>query len=147
MRPIRSVVLASVAPLALLLALASCGGGTKTPTSPTTPGNNTGGGGSGNPPGGGGTTGGGGFPTSAAVSVSDNQFAPATVIIARTGTVTWTWSGAGYGVPHNVTFTADGTSSEDKTDGTYAKTFATTGVFTYRCTNHPTQMTGTVDVR
>lgn len=145
MRLHRSALLASVAPLALAFALASCGGGGETPTTPTNNNNNgTGnppGGGTGNPPGGG-----GGPPSSAAVTVNDGGFSPGTVVIAKSGTVTWTWSG-GYGTAHNVTFTADGDASNDQTEGTFSKTFPNTGVFGYKCTNHPAQMSGTVDVR
>jgi plastocyanin len=143
MRLHRSALLVSVAPLLLAFALASCGGGGETPTTPTN--NNTGnppGGGTGNPPGGG-----GGPPTSAAVAVNDGGFAPGTVIVAKNGTVTWTWGGGGYGATHNVTFTVDGDASNDQTEGTFSKTFPNTGIFGYKCTNHPAQMTGTVDVR
>ena len=145
MRLHRSALLASVAPLVLAFVLASCGGGGETPTTPT---NNNGtgnppGGGTGNPPGGG-----GGPPSSADVGVNDTGFSPTTVVLAKNGTVTWTWAGGTYGgSPHNVTFTADGDSSNDKTEGTFSKTFPNTGVFAYKCTNHPAQMTGTVDVR
>jgi plastocyanin len=144
MRQHRSALLASVAPLLLALTLASCGGGGETPTTPPPAGNNNN-----PPPGGGGSPppgGGGGLPNSASVTVSDNQFSPGTVVLAKNGTVTWTWAGGGYGAAHNVSFTADGDSSNDKTDGTFSKTFPTTGVFAYKCTNHP-PMTGTVDVR
>jgi plastocyanin len=128
-----------VAPLFVALVAASCGGGGEpTNPAPNNNNNNTGG----NPTGGGG--GGGGPASAVGVTVTDNVFTPSSVSGARNGTVTWTWSNSGYGVPHNVTFDGGG-SSGDKTDGTYERTFTTAGTFTYRCTNH-TGMNGTITV-
>ena len=127
------VGLRGAATLLFAIAVAGCGG------SPTPPRQNYSGG---TPPPGGPPAGAPGL--AASVTVSDNQFAPSTVTILKTGTVTWNWSG-GYATPHNVTFTdAD---SGDKTDGQYQRTFPDAGVYTYKCTNHPTTMTGTVTVQ
>ena len=80
------------------------------------------------------------------MTVADNSFTPSTTTIARTGTVTWTWAGGGYGASHNVTFSDE--DSGDKTDGTWTKSFPTAGTFTYRCLNHQAQgMTGSVIVQ
>lgn len=80
---------------------------------------------------------------SASVSVSDNSFSPTSVTIVPTGTVTWNWTGGGYGTAHNVTFTdAD---SGDMTTGSFSRTFPNAGVYPYRCTNHQ-GMNGTVVV-
>src|SRR3989441_6641737 len=43
-------------------------------------------------------------PASAAVSVNDNVFSPASAVIKTGGTVTWTWAGSPL-VIHNVTYT------------------------------------------
>jgi len=76
--------------------------------------------------------------------VNDNNFSPTSVTIVPTGTVTWSWTGGGYGTPHNVTFTdAD---SGDMTSGSYSRTFANAGTYNYRCTNH-IGMTGSVVVQ
>ena len=124
------------------LVVASCGGGGTDPAPPAGNNNNTTTnnppGGTGNPP--------AGAPTSANVTVTDNVFTPSSVTVARNGTITWTWSNSGYGTAHNVTFDGGGGSSGDKTDGTYERTFATAGTFSYRCSNHP-PMTGTVIVQ
>jgi plastocyanin len=111
-----------VAPLIVIVALIACGGDPG-----TRPDQN----------------GGGTNPTLAAtVTVSNNAFSPASVTILRTGTVTWNWTGG----PHNVTFT-DANSGNRTTGETFARTFNTTGSFSYQCTLHPGVMTGTVAVQ
>lgn len=70
----------------------------------------------------------------AEVRVVDNSFAPAANRVDIDESVTWTWSGSN---PHNVTF--DGQSignSDTQTAGTFSKSFATSGEYTYYCTVH-----------
>ena len=55
---------------------------------------------------------------------------------------TWTWRG---GNQHNVTFSGGGPASVTQTAGTFDRTFATVGTFTYNCAVHP-EMVGTVVV-
>lgn len=77
------------------------------------------------------------------VSVQDDQFVNASVRVLEGGTVTWTWQGANQ---HNVTFSGGGPVSATQTAGTFQRTFAQTGVFTYQCTVHGAAMSGTVTV-
>ena len=75
--------------MSLFLAVTGCGGDSGT----------NGGGGSG---GGGGGGGGGVTPVATTeVSVRDNFFTPASIMVAPGATVTWTWAGSD---AHNVTF-------------------------------------------
>jgi plastocyanin len=88
-------------------------------------------------------------PSAAGVSVEDPaSFDPSDVIIAESGTVTWTWNGA---VQHNVTWVSGGfMDSPTQASGTHQVTFPSTGTFGYYCTIHGTPTTGmrgTVDVR
>lgn len=128
-------------PVMLVVAVLACGGGGyDSPTTPPPSGNNPPGG---NPPPGGGASPG----LTASVAVSDNSFTPATVTIAKTGTVTWTWAGGGYGESHNVTFNnANMTGSGDMADGSFSKTFPDVGTFGYQCTRH-SGMSGSVVVK
>ena len=84
-------------------------------------------------------------PTSAAVSLHDNFYAPAAVTIAAGVTVTWTWAGAN---PHTVTSdTGVFDSSPAKTSGTFSFTFPSAGTFHYHCLVHGFIMSGTVTVQ
>jgi len=111
---------------------AACGGGESSPAGVTSPGPS---GGSTNP----------NAPVSTnAVTVSDNNFSPVAVQVAPGTTVRWTWTPDAR--EHSVRF-ADGTGSEILVaNATFAKTFPTTGTFTYQCSVHAT-MTGSVTVR
>lgn len=80
-------------------------------------------------------------PNSVDVSVEDFFFDPSSARLAVGGTVTWTWGGA---VSHNVTFSS-GSSSDTQASGTFDRTFAAAGSYSYSCTIHP-QMTGTINV-
>jgi plastocyanin len=86
-------------------------------------------------------------PTTASVSVADFSFSPQVVVIQTGGTVTWTWGGA---VGHDVTYdggpTPRPTNSPTQTTGTHQNTITAVGRYTYHCTQHPTQMTGSVTV-
>jgi plastocyanin len=92
-----------------------------------------------------GGTGGNTQPTqTTAVTVSDNQFSPASIQVATGATVTWTWAqGASL---HNVTFASGTPSANLSAPATYTRTFPTAGTFTYQCTLHP-GMNGTVKVQ
>jgi plastocyanin len=80
---------------------------------------------------------------SAAVSIVDFAFQPASVEIATGGTVTWTNTGQ---APHTVTADDGSFDSGTLSPGTtFSQTFATAGTFTYHCNIHP-QMTATVIV-
>ena len=82
----------------------------------------------------------------AAASVSataSSTFDPRTVVITRTGTVTWSFA-----LLHNVTFAATTGAPQniaDQATGTAARQFNTAGTFNYQCTIHP-GMNGTVTV-
>src|SRR2546427_10036444 len=77
-------------------------------------------------------------PASAAVSVNDNVFSPASAVIKTGGTVTWTWAGARV---HNVTFTGGPTprpaNGPNQMSGTYTTpAIQTSGTYSYGCTRH-----------
>ena len=123
---------------AALIGLAACGGssgGTEPPQ------NNNGGG--------------GGGPVPVTVTVGNNDYAPDNVTVAAGSTVTWRWdscSGDGYGgevcTSHSVTFDDGGPSAAPKDAGTFARTFASAGSYTYYCTAHGrTAMSGRVLVQ
>jgi plastocyanin len=85
----------------------------------------------------------GGGATGVTVTVSNNAYSPAQVTVARGTTVTWRWdscTGDGYGgqtcVSHSVTFDDGGPSAAARDDGSFARTFANAGTFTYYCTSH-----------
>jgi plastocyanin len=92
------------------------------------------------------------FPGTAAVTVGIGNtltFAPATVDIAKGGTVTWTWAAANT-MLHNVT-SGDATpafaASPTQQSGTFQVTFPIAGSFFYFCTVHGRNvMNGTVNV-
>jgi plastocyanin len=84
------------------------------------------------------------------VTVSNNNFTPDQVTVARGATVTWQWNsctGDGYGgqicTSHSVTFDDGGPSASLRSDGSFSRTFSTAGTFNYHCTAHQT-MTGRV---
>jgi plastocyanin len=87
-------------------------------------------------------------PTTAGVAIADFSFSPQAVVIKSGGTVTWTWGGA---APHNVTYDGGpaplpGSSPTKTATGTFSSMITTVGQYTYHCSVHPTQMTGTVTV-
>ena len=86
-------------------------------------------------------------PTTASVTVSNNNFSPDNSIIQSGGTVTWTWAaGADF---HNVTFTSGPAprpaDSGTQNTGSYPADFTTVGTYAYHCTIH-SGMDGTVTV-
>jgi len=121
-------------------ALAACGGGGGGTTEPPP---NPGPGGQPGP-----------APTSAVVAMqsssdiygaSENVFSPASVRVARNGTVTWRNN---TDVTHNVTFGQIAGAPENipnHASGDNPRTFGTAGSFSYQCTNHA-GMTGVVTV-
>lgn len=121
----------SLAFMALLIGLTyGCGSSSSTPTSPTTT-----------------TTTPGGTNVSIVMGASTltaTAYNPNPVIIGVNGSVTWTNNDA---IPH--TSTADGgtwNSGTIASGGTFSRTFATAGTFTYHCSIHP-GMVGTVTVQ
>ena len=90
------------------------------------------------------------------VTVSNNDFAPGTLSVNAGQTVTWTWdSCTGYDpytgqpstcVTHGVTFD-DGAHSDLQSQGSYSRTFAAKGTFSYHCPVHGTAMGGTITVQ
>jgi plastocyanin len=117
-------------------AMVSCGssGGTEPPPPPS---NNPGGGG----------------PTGVSVTVRNNNYSPNQVTVTAGGTVSWEWnscSGDGYGgqtcTSHSVTF-ASGPNSPVQSEGSFTRTFASPGTFTYQCETHRGAMSGSVVVQ
>ncbi|MGH7514052.1 MAG: cupredoxin domain-containing protein [Gemmatimonadales bacterium] len=104
-----------------IVAIAACGGGgSNVPTGPT----------------GGGTTG---------VTVGNNFFSPANLSVATGATVTWTWAMGD--TEHTVTFDDSAPGSARQSSGTFQRTFATAGTYTYFCSVHGRAvMSGSVTV-
>jgi plastocyanin len=86
-------------------------------------------------------------PEPGTVTVDDNFFQPATVTVVReagSAEVAWNWAGSN---PHNVTFDAGPPNSETQASGSFSRSFADAGAFTYFCTVHGRAvMSGTVNV-
>lgn len=86
------------------------------------------------------------------VTVVNNAFNPADVIVAPGSSVTWHWNTCDNGYPaqscvaHSVTFD-DGTASPTQESGTFTRTFATAGTYNYHCAVHGALMTGSVKVQ
>jgi plastocyanin len=81
--------------------------------------------------------------TGVTVNVTNNDYSPDRVTIARGATVTWRWdscTGDGYGgqlcTSHSVTFDDGGPSGALQNDGSFSRNFANAGTFTYYCTAH-----------
>jgi plastocyanin len=88
-------------------------------------------------------------PTAVGVSVTSFAFTPRDTALQTGGMVTWTWNSGT--TLHNVTYTGGPaplpTNSPSQAGGTtFSTTFTTIGTYTYHCTIHPTQMTGSVRV-
>jgi plastocyanin len=80
------------------------------------------------------------------VSISDNQFSPASLTVAKGAKVTWNWGGQN---PHSVVATFDGQSVQSPTNtgsGTFSFTFNTPGTYNYHCGVHGTAMSATITV-
>ena len=92
-------------------------------------------------------------PPSNGITVSNNSYSPGTKTISAGGSVQWAWNTCTgdpyYGqtcVSHSVTFD-DGVSSPTQDQGTYTRTFAAAGTYTYHCAIHGTAMTGSITVQ
>ena len=78
------------------------------------------------------------------VTVGNNVFTPSSLSVPVGSVVTWQWSSNG--VVHNVTF-EDGVTSDNRSSGSFLRTFTAAGTYPYECTIHVGQgMTGTVTV-
>jgi plastocyanin len=86
-------------------------------------------------------------PTTAAVTVNNNSFNPAEVVMKTGGTVTWTWNSGG--VTHDVAYDGGPTplpaGSAAQGSGTHSNTITTVGRYTYHCNFHA-NMNGSVQV-
>jgi len=89
-----------------------------------------------------------------ALTVSNNKYTPARDSVAPGATLTWTWNsctGDGYGgstcTAHSVHFDDGGSSSSIQDSGTFSRTFASAGTYTYHCAVHGAAMSGTVIVK
>lgn len=124
--------------LFLLAALFACGGsGSSSANGVTSPGPTT-------PPVNSSTT---------SLTVSNNKYTPAQDSVAVGATLTWSWNsctGDGYGgstcTSHSVTFD-DGPTSPIQGSGSFSRTFASAGTYTYHCKVHGAAMAGTVLVK
>ena len=88
-----------------------------------------------------------------ALMVENNHFTPARDSVPAGSALHWTWNscdGDGYGgqtcTSHSVQFDDGGPSSSIQSSGSFSRTFATAGVFTYHCAVHGAAMTGSVKV-
>jgi plastocyanin len=82
--------------------------------------------------------------TANTVAVGNNVFTPSAISVPAGTTVTWQWNSNG--VVHNVTF-EDQVTSNDRSEGSFPRTFTAAGTYPYQCTIHGSQgMTGTVTV-
>jgi plastocyanin len=82
--------------------------------------------------------------TGPTVEVRNNLFDPTPIQVPLNGTVTWVWNSGG--VEHNVTFQA-GSSSGNRTSGSFPRSFPSAGSFPYTCTIHALEgMSGVVNV-
>jgi plastocyanin len=92
-------------------------------------------------------------PPSNGITVSNNSYSPGAKTVAAGATVQWAWNtctGDAYSgqtcVSHSVTFD-DGATSPTQDQGTYQRTFATAGVYTYHCAVHGAAMAGSITVQ
>lgn len=79
------------------------------------------------------------------VTVADFSFTPAHILVPGGETVVWTWESG----THNVTFPGDEMTSHATVTAPFIRASVaptTQGTYEYRCTLHPTQMTGSVTV-
>jgi plastocyanin len=136
----------SLAAIAVVIVAACGGGGGDSGT--TTPGNNNNPGGN-NP---------GTNPNT--VTLVDSSFSPATITVKSGSTVTWQWpactdttGGYGYGngnacITHQILFDdGSGTQSAKQDQGSFNRTFSSTGTFKYHCVIHGSAMSGQVVVQ
>jgi plastocyanin len=91
-------------------------------------------------------------PPTDGVSVTNDAFGPASITVTAGTAVRWTWNtctGDVYAgqtcVAHSVTFD-DGVASATQDKGTFSRTFAVAGTYTYHCAVHGAAMSGKVVV-
>jgi plastocyanin len=123
--------------LALSAAILGCGGGGSSDITSPPPTNNP-------PP----------NASTLALSVMNNHYTPQNDSVAVGATLTWTWNsctGDGYGgsmcTAHSVKFDDGVSSSAIQSSGTFSRTFAAAGTYTYHCAVHGTAMSGTITVK
>jgi plastocyanin len=92
-------------------------------------------------------------PPANGISVTNDAYSPSTKSIAVGTTVNWAWNTCSgdpyYGqtcASHSVTFD-DGTTSPTQDKGTFNRTFAAAGTYTYHCAIHGAAMSGTITVQ
>ena len=73
---------------------------------------------------------------SATVSVQNNFFDPASVLLASGGTVTWNWVGSGHSVTSMGTPSFSPSAPVSNAPHTLVVTFSTAGDYDYYCTVH-----------
>ena len=97
--------------------------------------------------GGGGAGGGSGPVEATSVTVGNNFFSPEPILVSPGERVTWTWAGGGN--VHNVTFASNAIpSSRTQLSGSYQAVMPTEpGVYAYQCTIHPSSMNGLITVQ
>ena len=79
------------------------------------------------------------------VVISDNTYAPSSVVAEVGSQVTWQWQGT---LQHSVIFDNNDPGSALQAAGTFSRTFPTAGSFTYHCEIHGASgMTGVVTAR
>jgi plastocyanin len=135
----KSRINACIAPVSALLVMTmiACGGGGSstsngvTDPGPTNPGN----------------------ASTTMLTVSNDKFTPAHDSVGVGATLVWSWNsctGDGYGgstcTSHSVTFD-DGPTSPIQSSGTFSRTFANAGTYTYHCKVHGAAMTGSILVQ
>lgn len=90
------------------------------------------------------------------VVVTNNLFTPASLTVAKSATVTWTWDtcsgGDIYGngqtcVSHDIVFDDGAPGSGAQSSGTFSRTFAVVGTFRYHCSIHGAAMSGQIVVQ
>jgi plastocyanin len=77
-------------------------------------------------------------------TIKNIAYNPAQITIKAGQTVTWNFDDAP--TPHTVTATDHSFDSGIKTTGQFSHRFDTPGTYSFMCTVHPTEMTGTVVV-
>jgi plastocyanin len=87
------------------------------------------------------------------ISVQNDMFTPGTKTVAVGAQVRWAWNSCSgdpyYGqtcTAHSVTFD-DGITSPTQDQGTFTRSFATAGTYSYHCSVHGAAMTGTITVQ
>ncbi len=79
------------------------------------------------------------------VVIRDIAFKPSRLFIETGDTVTWVFDDKG--IRHDVVADDESFKSDTQDSGTFRHTFDEPGSFPYKCSIHPSEMKGTVDVR